>query len=327
MQEKKRDLFICFTPLQVLISKAIVQLEHSDEVRPDFVLVPPHDSDVFRHYFEDFSAVCEECFYENKLFRFPFYPFQLWMRFRKKRYRNVYLANVATVKAQYILSFCEFQNLYTFDDGTANIVKSSVFYKDATNCLGRAKRRLRKWTGNKYTTKKVIDRSKVHYTIYPNFENIVERKIAVNVFDFKKNTDRILATKDAATVVLGTVYRDIVQRGHETELLRSKIASGAWKIGNSDVYYLPHPRDGGPHFDHMIGLDVPLISEHVIMKLLRTYKTLDVAGFASSTQFNLISDPRVRNIVFKTSIVKLPASDLADLLEQSGATAFNLDSE
>ncbi|WP_283202168.1 glycosyltransferase family 52, partial [Acinetobacter baumannii] len=63
-----------------------------------------------------------------------------------------------------LLSKISKNNIITFDDGTANIYKSSIYYNYEDK--GRLQNIILRLLGNIYNTQKVIGESSKHYSIY-----------------------------------------------------------------------------------------------------------------------------------------------------------------
>ncbi|STY64560.1 Glycosyltransferase family 52 [Mannheimia haemolytica] len=57
--------------------------------------------------------------------------------FGGKKFNKVFLANINELEIQFLLSAISFQELNTFDDGTANIVQNSIFYQAENIGLNR----------------------------------------------------------------------------------------------------------------------------------------------------------------------------------------------
>ncbi|MFX5344515.1 glycosyltransferase family 52, partial [Acinetobacter baumannii] len=70
-----------------------------------------------------------------------------------------------------ILSTVNFKNLYTYDDGAANVVKNSIYFKQTF--MSKLKDILFKLMGVEFNLNKIKKISRKHYTIYKGIQNIV----------------------------------------------------------------------------------------------------------------------------------------------------------
>jgi beta-galactosamide-alpha-2,3-sialyltransferase len=323
----KRDLYICHTPLQVVIAKKIIQSKMDATIKPDFVLIPLADTDRFRYYFQSISELCDESIYLNEIRtkRFPFYAHYIARRFRNKEYRCVYLANIDSAQIQLILSFIKFNEINTFDDGTANISKNGNYYKDEPGWTERLRRIARKIIGNRFSSEKIKQLSSKHYTIYPRFKNIIDNVVPIDLFSDKINPHVSVSNKRKCVVLLGTIYNQAFKNTKDKELLLSLLQK---LINNSEadsIYYLPHPVDEADYFEGVIKYKSLKIAEEIILELKQQYEEIDLIGFANSTQFYLMNVKGIRNFVIKSKLLDNNRTVLAGELIKNNAEVIDID--
>lgn len=285
------DLVICNTPFQV------IQIEN---------LIKKGIIKEFELFFFNWEETEQMLFYYNKLRvyskyskfyvrnkRFPLYFYDIKVDFENKKYCNIYTASVECIYTHLILSYSSFGRLFTFDDGTANIIRTSFYY---INNRSKLKSIIYRVFGCKYDlfkTKSLIDK---HYTIYPKFENISNN---IEVIDFSFSSFQIKkGAKESVDVLLGTVYEDITQKGDD---LIKKVNDF---FGNKNFYYIPHPRDIKKYFKNGIIIEGVEVAEVKIIKLLEIYEKVNVYGFNSTAQINLDNFDGISNFCFKSELIK-----------------------
>ena len=322
----KKDLYICYTPLQIIIAKKIIQSKTDQTIKPDFVLIPLADTDRFRYYFQSISELCDESVYFNELQtkRFPFYISYIARRFRNKQYKRVYLANIDSAQIQFILSFMKFDEINTFDDGTANITRRGIYYEDQPRFKSKLIRFMRKISGNKYTSEKIKQMSSRHYTIYPGFKNIIDNVIPIELFS-NDNVQYAHSRKKKCIVILGTIYDHACKNSKDKTLLISLIQKVIDKFEDDTIYYLPHPVDEKNYFGRVRNYPSKMIAEEIILELLQQYEDIELIGFASSTQFNLMNVKGIRNIVIKSKLLQDDRNELGVELIKNHAEVIKID--
>lgn len=319
-----KNLFLCFTPLQVLIAKSIIASESYGNEEVELYIFPFSESKRYLHYCELMKPLCSKVELVNKLPGFPFYLKWIKSRFMGSEYNNIFVASIDSVVCQYIVSFSKFTCLKTFDDGTANIIPSSIYYIDPVNVMLRFKKIIWIIFGNKYSRKKLVDKSSLHYTIYPGYENIISNLRAISLIPEVNPTNKLAASKKVS-VLLGTVFRDILKGGiSEVDGLVKRLQVYLDSV-QGDIIYFPHPRDEADYFPGLPRSDSPLVAEESIIDLFKEYEEVDLIGFASSAQFNLIAQPNINNIALDSDLLTLSVRDLLKMLSEKGASLFVID--
>ncbi|MBV6545437.1 CMP-N-acetylneuraminate-beta-galactosamide-alpha-2, 3-sialyltransferase, partial [Ursidibacter maritimus] len=245
------NLIICYTPLQVLIAEKIIEL-HPNE-RFYGVMLCSVKNKKFDYYAERLSLKCEQFFsMHQRIERFHLLKqiISLKCKFTNVKFDKVFVASINDIQIQFILSAIKFDGIYTFDDGTANIVQSSVYYMPEPNTFIR--RSINSFFRNKYSVEKLKVLSKQHYTIYPDFPNIIENTMVIDLFNAQKNQDEKLANQPITHILLGQpVYLECDKN--------VRLAEKVIKEFNIDLY-LAHPREQYK-LDNVNYIDTPLILE------------------------------------------------------------------
>lgn len=281
------NLVVCFTPLQILIAKAVIQKEGIDYSSIRFVYFSKIEDDKHKKYY---SLIAEHC--KQSEFIKDVYSFKLLCKLRKRfitsRFDKVLLASLDDSISHYLLSFIKFNELITFDDGIGNILKSGSYFKE------HHRKSLKKkiftvvhcFLGRKYYLESVKRRFNRHYTIFKDFENCVQNAIFLELFESTElsKSDKVI------DIFLGTIYDEITtaDNGHK---LKTDVLLFLNKFPEKPKY-IPHPRALDKEFESF-KFSSSSIAEEIVFDLIRDGYLVNLYGFASSSQFNLYT---VRNV-------------------------------
>lgn len=320
----RKDLFFCFTPLQVLIAKSIILSDDYEGGRPECYVFALSDSKRYQHYYELIAPHCAKAEFVTSLPPFPFYLTWLKQRFFRSDYRNIYIASIDSVYVQFVLSWAGFEEVRTFDDGTANILASSKYYCDDLSISFKLKSLIWNLFGNRYSKEIIIKESSVHYTLYPGFQNLIEnlKQVSLNISDVDSGCEN---KKDRIIVFVGTVLKDVIKNADQQKSLIDGIRKYCLANLTNDAVYLPHPRDEFNYFPELPKRESTLIAEEVIFELINEYEEIELVGFGSSTQFNLMAQPSVKNVVLDSHLLHPRMRQLIQMLAGSGAEYLMLD--
>lgn len=284
------NLVVCFTPLQVLIAIQVIESENIDYNNVHFVYFSPIMDLKHQKYYFKIASRAKKSTYIGDV-----YSFRLLRNIKKlfgsSRFDNVLLASIDDSITHYLLSYTNFNNLITFDDGLGNILKTgSYFVKHHRNTF---KKRffsiIHLILGRKYYLDDVKHRVDRHYTIYKHFENCIQNPIPISLFNFESLT---LNPRKSIDVFLGTIYKEIVTHGNE-KLLKDEVINFIESFSSKPVY-IPHPRALDEEFKKY-ELESEYIAENIVLDYLNDGFVVNLYGFASSCQFNL-SDVKNVNI-------------------------------
>lgn len=269
------DLVICNTPLQVLQIENLLKLGILKKNNFELIFFVYNETEKLTYYYNRLKKMSNNSIY-YKYKKFPFYVYDLKKIFKGKIYNSIYTASIDNKLNHYILSFIKYDDLYTIDDGTANIWENSSYYIDNKNII---KSSLHYMLGCRLDLKKIKNNIKTHYTIYKDLPNIAENTVYNNIFCYQKkcNTDF-----SCINIFLGTVYNEI---SDNKEKLIQQLTDF---FHEKDFYYIPHPRDNEHYFTNVTYIENNKIAEEIIANMLNKYSNVNLYGFGSSTQFNLL---------------------------------------
>ena len=306
------NLFLCTTPFQLFLAKKIIEELKIKSNEVSFLYLSNVENTVVKNSIntiiesgfkiEHLKIKKEKRSIKKYIKKIHIYTYLL-KNYCSKKYDGIYLASIDTRLFYFILSKTKFEQLFTFDDGTANITPESVYYKNKEK--GIAKKTKEFVFRIKYDMKKVKEKSSLHYTVYKNYKNIIENTKFINLFEKnttykKKNTIR----KTSCSVILGTVYPEAFEKNINSEEVVSNCVKIIKKNG-FDLFYIPHPRDiSKKPTEEIIFLEQKNIAEKEIEQLLEKYDSVYIYGFMSSCQFNLESYSRDNNNVFFSKNMK-----------------------
>lgn len=305
------NLIICCTPLQVLIAEKIIDM--NPEKQFFGVMLHTVENKKFDYYKQRLQAKTDGFFsmvQHNDRWNLLKEIVQLKARFSGKQFDTVYFANFPELHIQFLLSAIEFKQLNTFDDGTVNIVKHSHFLNDDPDTLVR--KFINKVLGNKYSTATLRSLSAQHYTIYPDFQNIMPNTVAVNLMD---NSIAVSESSESVNILLGQpVYNDNSQN--------IELAQKAIKQFNIH-YYLPHPREKY-QVEQVKYIDTPLILEDYIAQEFSDRKCC-VYTYCSSAILNIMNkSPNVEVVALRVESDDLGVQSCYDLFEQVGIQIIDM---
>lgn len=273
------NLIICLTPLQMLIAETIIkkkQLKNNI-----LVVVAYNDNDKFRYYYNRLSLLCNASYFflidNSSLFnrikamaRLKLFVSSL----SKYDFSSCYLASIDCSYIQLITSSIEYQKLYTFDDGTINLLADSSYYRDKSYSL--LERVFRIGFGVKDTVSSYRKKSILHYTIFKNSQNIISNVEFIHLIEkrYEANT-----SSGEIKIFLGQPLSEI---NIEKDLLLELIARE-----RIDFYY-PHPREK-EIFDGIEYIKSEKIFEDFLVEYLEQNKdkTVTVFTFFSTAIINI----------------------------------------
>ncbi|MDI7245582.1 glycosyltransferase family 52 [Providencia rettgeri] len=142
--------------------------------------------------------------------------------------------------------------------------------------------------------------------------------------DSVESTKKIKKNK-TVNIFVGSRFKDILQ-AKTSENLNSLIA----KIDNvsnkyDDVMYLRHPRELSENSFNMIEHHIETISEDYIYKLAEENNSLNILGFGSTCQLNVMNIPNVSVVLLQTKLIRNDILDSFGLFKSPNVTIFNID--
>lgn len=281
---QQKSLIMCVTPLQMLIAEKIIH-KFKDQ-KFDVIVVALADNEKYRYYYKKLEKIsCNSFYYVPKD---GFLGFLEYINVLKKngfagKYTNCFLASIDSRHFQYIISKNKNTNLYTFDDGTANIIKNSVYYINEK--IPSWKKMIWNFIGIDSYMEDIIKSSKKHYSLYENVSNIVENTEYLKLFESSKSKSE--STKKI-NIYLGQPLIEISDKFTEQYILKT--------LDNLQIdYYFPHPREKVIPKGKFEIILTPLIFEDYLIEYLAENKTVEINlySYISSAVLNVKGLDRV----------------------------------
>lgn len=286
-KEKQRSLIMCVTPLQMLIAEKIIK--SNAQVIFDLIVISLQDNEKYMHYYNRIVKLCDNSLYVVRGKREITSLFKLIRGMRKSdlyvKYENLYLASIDSRLLQYIISRNPQANIYTFDDGIANIVSKGRYHL-SVDPQSKFKKNIWKMLGVKVFLEEVRRKSILHYTIYENVPNIIKNTKYIPLID--KNNSGTSSSNKTIKIFLGQPIREINSKYSNEYILKIIECIGI-------DYYYPHPREkDAPQGNYKI-IDSQEIFEDYIANFLTQNPqiNLEILSFISSALLNVAALKRV----------------------------------
>ncbi|WP_244298023.1 glycosyltransferase family 52 [Actinobacillus vicugnae] len=268
----------------------------------------------FQSYWARFNKLCKEAFLFSypQAGRFPLLSALLKAK-QKLKHLNVDHLFVASIDDQFVQLVCstvKFQQLNTFDDGTANIVKNSIYYQDSPKTL---KRKIVNFLiGNKHSTQSLRKLSSKHYTIYPDLPNIIEN---VEVISFAKPSQNLTAYQNTTVKLL--LGQPLFNDAQENIALAQRI------IKQFDItHYLPHPRESY-RLDEVEYIETDLIFEDYIYQAAGQKKYI-IYTYFSGAVLNIMNHPNIEVVSIRPALNNPVYLACYELFEQVGINIIDI---
>lgn len=294
LKQESTSLIMCVTPLQMLIAEKIIDLNSDRNF--DLLVMVLNDNEKYEYYYDGLKKKClSSLYYISKSGVNGFVDFikKLKKNNLNKNYKELYLASVDSRHFQYVVSKNFLASVYTFDDGTANIMPSSLYYSNTKP--SKLKQYIWRLLGVKYYMEDIKARSQLHYTLYKNMPNIIENTKYISLLPQIKSdcTGKNRIVKFYLGQPLTEIDEKFSHNFVESKLQRLKVD-----------YYYPHPREGSyPNGEFKI-IESPLIFEDYIVQFLLKNRNVkvEVYSFISTALLNIKALERVEVIYIVDSL-------------------------
>lgn len=285
VKKNPRSLIMCVTPLQMIIAEKIIKLKPEEDF--DLIVIALSDNDKYRYYYDRLKNICVTSMYyttEKGMKGFLNYIRKLNKTKLDKKYQSLYLASIDSRHFQYILSRNKKANIYTFDDGTANIIPQSLYYSNSKPKL--FKRMVWRGFAIKHYMEDIKKLSSLHYTIYKDVPNIIEKTQFVKLYkEYKSSSTPVTRV---VKIYLGQPLEEI-----SIDFNSQYVAEIIAKLG-IDSYY-PHPREKVIPKGEFNIITNQLVFEDYILSYLEDNPEVmvEVYSFISSAMLNIASLDRI----------------------------------
>lgn len=314
------------TPLQVLIARKIIALTGNQSYIAIYMSYT--DNKKHRHYYELLSEESINSAYlilKNNSIKERLSTFRdvrnnyKALGLLKYSIDNVYISSIDTMFVQYILSKIKFKNLFTFDDGSANVFENSGYFIQKQQSL--SKQVFKNFIGIRFNTIEDVKKEILkHYTIYPNEKNIIEH---VEVVDIYENVPKMSANKP------NKVQKILLGQGLDTfigEKNYKDILINMSKFLDIECFF-PHPRENLNFEDWFEVIDTHLVIEDYLIEKMRSNANIkfELYTFLSSSILSLVSFDRVSVNIVYSKVLMDEFSSSYEFLTTRGFNLINLD--
>lgn len=316
MEHRQKSLIMCVTPLQILIAEKIIQSRPTEDF--DVIIFALENNQKFNYYAEKLKKYAKAYWYSHVAYKSSIYNLINFLKFIvqfnfngfNRKYDNYYLSSIDSRYFQYILSKKpNSSSVFTFDDGTANIVKTSIYY--LKNLNDEKKNKIFKSLGIKYFQDDIKSMSKLHYTIYPQFENIIENIKEIKLFD--SNVKNKIRDK-CLNIFLGQPYEEL-----DSNLSTDNIEKLMDQL-NINLYF-PHPREK-KNIKNVETVNTKKIFEDYIVDFLDRNEDcyLNIYTFMSSAALNVKSFDGINIYFIQTNTLISKYPDFFNMLKNHNFT-------
>ena len=232
-------LFLCRTPLQARICLKIIETENIQKA--DVFYYTQHDSESDRLYYSRLQQVGGHTQYvhlSNDRYGVINYIIAYFLadkRFKKLQYKSIYLASIDAMLFRAFLKIHNGAHVFTFDDGTSNIVRNCAI---SYHVEDRGRTAIIRRLARMQTRRQIKDKSLRHYSIYKEFENICPPERTVHLDIFPPSPVAVDCTQEMRFFI-GQPFEEYL---NEAQIRRLQ---AFLKIQKFD-YYIKHPRENRP---------------------------------------------------------------------------------
>lgn len=213
------------------------------------------------------------------------------MRFFLMPIKKIFVANIEKLSVKMILKTKPKAKLYSFDDGSRNIIECNhKVFCDYHLPQKLHRKYIAKILGTHYKGYSAKQRIIKHYTIYANHQNIVKNTEYIPLFLGERTKLYPNNPKQNIKILIG--QPEILDNIEE---LKSLILKTYQKFGIN--YYFPHPREEYT-IEEINYINTPLIFEDYFLQNLQVNEII-IYTFCSTVALNMLSLPNVKIIAIK----------------------------
>lgn len=288
-----KTLILCSTPLQSRIALELIRLNNLTSY--DVIYLTKKNTNIHYIYYKKLADNAEHSkFIYNKMFMKGYNvlidllsAFRLEERFTSNSYKEIYISSIDNIFFRYLLKKNASATIYSFDDGTANITPSSIYF----NHDKRLKSRIIDYFTNIPSSNIVRKSILKHFTIYENFENIVtpDKLEFINLFNFESS--KFNSKLDRYKIITFFVGQPFSEDLSSKEINRLK----EWLKEEKIDYYIKHPREDLPLLTNIpLFENQHLLTEEALWNFSKNNYIRLISAY-STLLFN-INDPNIEKI-------------------------------
>lgn len=309
-------LFICITPLQMLIAERLI--ENNPSYENDFICMYYDNNEKYDYYYERLKSKCQTSskflISDNggiiKLLELFRLYFLLGSNFKKK-YEIISFASIDSFFIHYICSKISFDRIETFDDGAANFFKNGLYY--AKKEYSVSTKAIKKIFNIKYDMQVLKGEIDKHYTICRNLSNIIDNPIFLSLFN---DIGSLNKSENFISIFLGQPFHEY---GLNSDIDIKNVVSEL-KI---DFYY-PHPREKKNNFE-IEKIVSNKIFEDYVKELRSDGYIVKVYAFLSTALLNLNGQNGVKCYLIHNEELYRKYIELYKIYEEAGIEIIDLE--
>lgn len=304
------SLFICVTPLQMLICKKIIMHE---ELKDAVIIILAYQlNDKYKYYISEMRKLTSEVVVIDvsrsrmwgNVFNYA-KVIRLCCKIKYKRFHKVYLASIDNKFVHLILSKIHFSIINTFDDGTANIIRTSPYYLIKNESIKSYLSRI--ILGISFTKESVISLSKQHYTLYQNADNIIKNTVIISIV----NSGQVKSTspEEIMRIFLGQPFDEL---GISFSTIERFIKKN--KIG----HYYPHPRECNIYHSLNYIHSPQIFEEYIISSLEKGGVQFEIYAVMSTSILNMAAwgNPKIKLYTLFNADLKRKHNEYYEMAEK-----------
>lgn len=330
------NLIICTTPFQMFLAERIIELFPDEEFI--FKVFTFTDNEKFRYYFDRVKSIKQVVESEYIYFNWEHstkvkkFVYLITMKIKgyfliKRGIKKIFIANIDGHHKNlhiyiYHILYKEGVILNTFDDGLANLLHKSFFYKEV--CYPKTMGLILNFLCPNTDLNYFKNKSQLHYTVYSKFKNIIENTQAIDLFDKKLIEKKDNIIKNSIKILIGQpIYElskdlDIEQKQQKNIEVINKVIN----LYHID-YYIPHPRETY-QVSNVNYINTPLIFEDYLINELQSNSDTkyEIYSFFSSAVINCMNLPNIEIKILKPADLSKDVEDIYSVFRKNRVHIF-----
>jgi len=267
------NIFICMTPLHLLISEKI--LEQKINKVNFLIYIPNRNTEQNKHYFDRVNCSFHKAYYnpiDKNLFIYLYEIIKVCLKLRNDDKINYFVGNLKSVFSRLPMLITGYKEINIFDDGFANILPNSFLYQPEKKYI----KIFFKIFNSRLEYEIAQNSIKKYYTIFKN--NQILNHTYIELF---KNTSSI-NSKNTRSILLTSPFSEykILDTEEESNLYKKVIQ----EYSITDV--LMHPNEKKIKISEINILNDIFIAEEYVSMLSKTSNII-VYAFYSTALLNL----------------------------------------
>lgn len=309
-------LFICYTPLHIVLAKKIIQVQNISSF--GFIYLYDVETEQNIYYYNllaPYATYSHQALRRKKIIIDLFIILKIFIETKKLHAASfeIYTANIKSIHTRLLMFLLGYSKLYTFDDGCANIVKFGFYFSPNENQLSKVFFSLFE---PKLLYKNLKSTMLIHYTIFHD-ENIYPNRQYISLFDSNVLNNQKIKKRNITILLTSVLFENnIISLKTERDLYHNVI-----EYFNVD-YVISHPSEKiNKIYENNKKITTPYIAEEQIMDFSKT-NNITVIGFFSTTLLNIYGlniTNRIISINFNDSHIP---NDMVELFLARGIECY-----